>query len=225
MADQTRPDIAYNVLELSIVAHKPTVETIAKINKTVSAINSRSVEINYNKLSSDKWTITVFSDVSLRGLPGKVHSAMGYLILLSEGYTPNVSSRCCVLSWKACKIKRIVTSTYDAETIALELGLEEAIVIKDQILKMTCFSENLIEIEGFVNCKDTYEAIISNKQFPKGSCLASLEIAKIKEMVEKKQIQRVNWVDTSHQLADILTKRGVVSEPIIKTLNNGSFYR
>ena len=107
----------------------------------------------------------------------------------------------------------------------MELGLEEAIVIKDQILKMTCFSENLIEIEGFVDCKDTYEAIISNKQFLKGSRLALLEIAKIKEMVEKKQIQRVNWVDTSHQLADILTKRGVVSEPIVKSLNSGSFYR
>ena len=146
-------------------------------------------------------------------------------LLLSEGYTRNVSSRCCVLSWKACKIKRIVTSTYDVETIALELGLEETIVIKDQLLKMTYFNENLIEIEGFVDCKDTYEAIISNKQFLKGSRLASLEIAKIKEMVKKKQIQRVNWVDTSHQLADILTKRGVMSKPIIKTLNSGSFYR
>ena len=131
---------------------------------------------------------------------------MGYSILLSEDYTPNVSSRCFVSSWNACKIKRIVNSTYDTETIALELGLEEAIVIIDQILKMTCFSENLIEIESFVDCKDTYEAIISNKQFPKGSRLASLEITKIKEMVEKKQIQRVNWVDTSHQLAEYLPR-------------------
>ena len=62
LADQTRPDIAYDVLKLSIVVHKPTV---AKINKTVTAINSRSVEINYNKLSSDKWVIRVFSDASL----------------------------------------------------------------------------------------------------------------------------------------------------------------
>ena len=44
LADQTRPDIAYDVLELSIVAHKPTVETIAKIRllqkSTVEALKS-----------------------------------------------------------------------------------------------------------------------------------------------------------------------------------------
>ena len=71
--------------------------------------------------------------------------------------------------------------------------------------------------------KETYEAIISNKQFQKGCRLASLGIAKIKERVKRKQVQRIYWVDTTHQQADILMKRGVVSEPIVRTLNNGSF--
>ena len=105
----------------------------------------------------------MFSDASLRGLSGKINSAMGYLIFLSDGYTPNEHSRCCILTWKSCKVKRVVTSTYDAETISLELGLEEAIVLKDQLVKMTGFSTDLIEIEAFVDCKDTYEAVISNK--------------------------------------------------------------
>ena len=119
----------------------------------------------------------------------------------------------------------MVTSTYDAETIALELALEEAIVIREQLLTMTCLSEDLVEIEAFVDCRDTYEAIVSNKQFPKGSRLASLEIAKIKEMLEQKKIERINWVDTAHQLVDILTKKGVVPDPLVKTLNSGRFYK
>ena len=57
---------------------------------------------------------------------------------------------------------------------------------------MTCLSQNLIEIEAFVDCKDTYEVIISNKQFPKGSHLALLEIAKIKEMVGYKEL--IGWI-------------------------------
>ena len=167
----------------------------------------------------------MFSDASLRGLSGKVNSAMGYFIFLSDGYSPNTKAKCCILAWKACKVKRVVTSTYDAETIALELGLEEAIVIKNQLIKMTGLDENLIRIEAFVDCKDTYEAIISHKQFPKGSRLASIEVAKIKEMLELKQVYRVSWVDTEHQLADILTKRGVGAEPILKTLVQGRFFR
>ena len=47
-----------------------------------------------------------------------------------------------------CKVKRVVTSTYDAETIALELGLEESIIIKDQLIKMTGLSAELILIEA-----------------------------------------------------------------------------
>ena len=198
LSDQPRPDIAYHLLELSIGAHNPNVGMISLINKTVTAIKSRNVEIRYGKLEGDTWYITVFSDASLRGLSGKVHSAMGYLIFLSDGYVPNESSKCCILAWKSCKVKRVGTSTYDAETISLELGLEEAIVIKDQLVKMTGFDTNLINIEAFVDCKDTYEAIISNKKFPKGSRLASLEVAKIKEMLEMKQIQQISWVDTSH---------------------------
>ena len=150
---------------------------------------------------------------------------MGYLIFLSEGYTPNRSSNCCVLTWKSCKVKRVVTSTYDAETISLELGLEEAIVIKEQLIKLTGFEEDLIRVEAYVDCRDTYEAIMSNKQFPKGSRLASIEVAKIKEMLEKKQIHQVSWIDTAHQMADILTKRGVGSETLVNTINNGSFYK
>ena len=195
------------------------------INKTVTMVNSRSVEIRYRKLEGDRWFLTVFTDASLRGLCGKLHSAMGYLIFLSEGYTPNRSSNCCVLTWKSCKVKRVVTSTYDAETISLELGLEEAIVIKEQLIKLTGFEEDLIRVEAYVDCRDTYEAIMSNKQFPKGSRLASIEVAKIKEMLEKKQIHQVSWIDTAHQMADILTKRGVGSETLVNTINNGSFYK
>ena len=171
----------------------------------MTAVNNRSVEIKYSKLEHDIWYLTVFSDASLRGLSGKVNSAMGYLIFLSDGYNPNKNSKCCILTWKSCKVKRVVTSTFDAETIALELGLEEAIVIKDQLIKMTNLDERLIKIEAFVDCRDTYEAVISHKQFPKGSRLASLEVAKLKEMLETGQVDRISWLDSEHQLADVLT--------------------
>ena len=163
----------------------------------------------------------VFSDTSLRGLPGKVNSAMGYLIFLSEGFNPGRKSKCCILSWKSRKVKRVVTSTYDAETIALELGLEESIIIKDQLMKMTGLSAELILIEAYIDCRDTYEAVVSNKQFPKGSRLASLEIAKIKEMLERESVHRISWIDTTQQLADILTKKGVAADPLVQTLNKG----
>ena len=49
LSDQTRPDIAYDLIELSIKAHKPTVGMVSLEKKTVTAVNSRNVEICYRK--------------------------------------------------------------------------------------------------------------------------------------------------------------------------------
>ena len=48
----------------------------------------------------------------------------------------------------------------------------------------TGLGEDLIRIEVFVDCKDTCVAIVSNKKFLKGGRLTSLEVAKMKEMIE-----------------------------------------
>ena len=66
---------------------------------------------------------------------------------------------------------------------------------------------------------------MSNKKFPKGSRLASIEVAKIKEMIENKQVSKVSWVDTDHQMADVLTKRGVGAEVLVNTIKDGRFYK
>ena len=66
---------------------------------------------------------------------------------------------------------------------------------------------------------------MSNKKFPKGSRLASIQIAKIKEMTENKQVSKVSWVDTYHQMADVLTKRGVGAEVLVNTIKDGRFYK
>ena len=58
------------------------------------------------------------------------------------------------------------------------------------------------------DCNDTVESVYSTKQNPKGGRIL-VEIAKIKEAIERKEIERVKWVPTQSMLADVLTKRGV----------------
>ena len=65
---------------MSIGAHEPIVGMISQINKVVPAVNGRNVELKHSKLEQDKWYISVFSGASLRGLPGKIQSAMGYIV-------------------------------------------------------------------------------------------------------------------------------------------------
>ena len=225
LTDQCRPDIAYSQLELSIAAHSPTYDTVKLINKVVAQVKNRGYWLRFNKLKTNKWYLTVFSDASLKGLPDKTSSAMGYIVLLSEGFKPGHRNAANVLSWKSCKTRRIVASTYDGETLSLSTALEEAIFIKEQLIRMLGIGHKEILIEAYCDCNDTIAAITANKPLPtKNNRLAALEIARIKEMQELKMVDTVNWCPSGQQLADTLTKRGASSEALIHTLAKGKFF-
>ena len=225
LADQCRPDIAYLLLELSIQAHAPTYDTVKMANKVVAQVKNRAYSLRFSKLQNKDWHITVFADASLKGLPDKTSSAMGYIIMLTDGFRPGNRAKVNVLSWKSCKTKRIVASTYDAETLALTTALEEAIFIRDQISKMVGLKEKDIRIEAFSDCNDTVEAVLANKPLPnRNSRLAALEIARIKEMRELEMLHSINWVPTTLMLADALTKKGVNIEQLVETISQGRFY-
>ena len=225
LADQSRPDIAYNLLELSIQSHSPTYDTVKLINKTVAQVMNRDYQIKFNKLRSRQWYISVFSDASLKGLPDKTSSAMGYVILLSEGFKAGERRACNILSWKSCKTKRITASTYDAETLSLSTALEEAVFIKELMTRMLGTGQEEILIEAWCDCNDSVSAIIANKPLTnQNNRLAALEIARIKEMRELKMIDSINWCPSVHQLADVLTKRGASNEAIIHTAEQGKFF-
>ena len=225
LADQSRPDIAYNLLELSIQSHNPTYDTIKLINKTVAQVKNRDYHLKFSKLESQQWYISVFADASLKGLPDKISSAMGYVILLSEGFKPGERKAANVLSWKSCKTRRIVASTYDAETLSLSTALEEGIFIKEQMTRMLGIGQEDILVEAWCDCNDTVAAIIANKPLPnQNNRLAALEIARIKEMKELKMIDSVNWCPSVQQLADVMTKRGASQESLIHTVEKGKFF-
>ena len=196
------------------------------LNKTMALVKNKPYSIRYSKLESSNWKISVFADASLKGLPDKISSAMGYIILLSDGFKPGANGKVNVLSWRACKTRRIVASTYDAETLALTTAMEEAIFLRDMLCKMLNIEEQQIGIEAFCDCNDTVEAVLANKPLPnKNSRLAALEIARIKEMRELGMLQDLYWIPSGFQLADAFTKKGVNLEPLVETLHRGRFYK
>ena len=83
--------------------------------------------------------------------------------------------------------------------------------------------ESMIKVEAFCDCNDTVEAIRSTKQNNK-SVLVQADIAKIKQLVERKQVNTINWIPTQHQLADCLTKRGAATTAIEQTVVKGKFF-
>ena len=153
-----------------------------------------------------------------------IGSAMGYMILLTEGFREGSGTKANVLSWRSVKTKRIVASTYDAETLALTTALEEAVFIREQLCKMLNLEEDVIKIEAFCDCRDTCAAVNANKPMPnQNSRLAALEVARIIEMKQLGMLYDLKWISTKIQMADCLTKRGACVENMVKTISRGEF--
>ena len=159
LCDQTRPDISYKELELSIRQRKATYKDVKNANQIVTQLRSNPYWIKYVKIPGDRWFITVFADASLKGLPGSIESAFGYIILISGGYQFGERNKACVVTWKSGKVNRVVTSTYEAEAIALTQAAEEALAIKRQVIGLTGIPDDLIEIELYCDNHDVISSI------------------------------------------------------------------
>ena len=76
--------------------------------------------------------MSLFVEASLKGLPEKIELAYRWLLLLGEQYKPGTNSIVMPIDWSSGKLNRIVTSTYEAQSIALTVAAEEAIQLKKE---------------------------------------------------------------------------------------------
>ena len=222
LTDQTRPDCAYDELELSMIVNKATVKDLSKANKMFRKMKFDRVKLIYQKVGRiQDIKITLFTDASFGNLPDGMSSAGGHIIFLSTGYEPGVPSPCCPITWLSGKLKRKVTNTMEAETLALREGLEEAIVVQSKMAEMLNCAPKNIRIEAFTDNDDCHKAIYSSKQMLKGRMLIDMGV--IKDMVDTREVESVQWIDKNYQLADALTKTGASTKSLLYVLNTGHF--
>ena len=87
-------------------------------------------------------------------------------------------------------------------------GLETAFYL-GCILTETIYQnnrENVMPIESLIDNKSLFDSIHSMKLT--NDKRLRVDLATIKEMMEKKELCKVQWIPTSHQLSDCLTKKG-----------------
>ena len=84
MASQSRPDIAYDVCELSTALKHATVKNILDaINKVIEKLKSDSLVLKFQCINEENVKFLVYSDSSFGNLPDG-SSQGGYTILLAD---------------------------------------------------------------------------------------------------------------------------------------------
>ncbi|CAL4101841.1 unnamed protein product, partial [Meganyctiphanes norvegica] len=201
LGSQTRPDCSFDVLELSTSLKHPLREDMFRANKTLKKLKLEESSILFPDLGDPKlMKLVVFSDASHANLPDGYSSAGGYIIFLVGN-----NKRSCPLAWEAKKIRRVVKSTLAAETLALVEAVDMAYYLE-------CFIDNKSLWENAHSTKGVSERRLR------------IDIAAIKEMLERKEISAIKWVETSHQLSDCFTKKGVHVRKLLEILKSGNLY-
>ena len=76
-----------------------------------------------------------------------------------------------------------------------------------------------IKIECYTDNHQLYDSVYSIRPM-QGKRWT--EIALLREMIKKKEITKINWIENKYQIADCLTKYGASSEKLLNTLKTKS---
>ena len=173
-------------------------------------------DLVYPRLGSfNLFQLKVFSDASWGNLSDKVLSAKGNLVFLSVG--ENV----CPLSWISNKVRRKVSSTLSAETLALNDTLDDAVYLKHLISEIyhDNVRESKIPILAYIDNKSLDEILRSTKQVQEKRF--RIDIAEVQRMLESKEINEISWISSKDNLADGLTKRGIDTSVLLQCISTG----
>ena len=217
LANQTRPDIAYDVCQLSVRYNNAQVLDIMNANKTIKKVKYNKLILKYPKLmfNNGKVILKVFSDASHNNLPNG-GSQGGYVIFLCD-YLDNAS----LIQWQSKRIRRVAKITLAAECLALEDAVDAAFYLKCVTMELLGLTPENIKLRCYIDNKSLYDNLHSTTNVKEEKRLV-LDIALLKEMMAKEEITRVDLVDTKEQLADCLTKQGASSELLRGVLASGN---
>lgn len=162
--------------------------------------------------------ILVFTDASLGNINDGTGSVGAHIIWLvdSEG-------NCCPITWQANKIKRVVRSTIAAEALSLLEGLEASYYYRKMIENMLGLAHKTIDISAYTDNKSVVEAVYSTKMVDDKRL--RVDIAAIRELLQRNEISDIRWCPGSAQLADCMTKQGSPGYYLLEVLQCGKMIR
>ena len=217
LVQQSRPDLAFASMSLSMCQRNPSLNDLKLANKTIELAKAQHFITKYNKLKSKpNLELWAFCDAAFALLEDKTKSSLGRVIFVIDKNTLNTY----ILGWKAGVISRVVHEVFTAECISLTECVDEVIYFQKILTQLLgrkipsrIFTDNRSLKDSIYSC--TPVKIKSQR----------MAIFGIKGLIEDGIIDSIAWVNTKLQIADALTKRGVKIDLIKNLFSNGKISR
>ena len=126
LSEVSRPDLAFDTLDMASFTKDATVKQAQRLNKVVRKASELDNEILYSKIGDETdLKILAISDAALNKRENKTQSIMGKSVFLSN----LAETKVCPIVLKSKTIQTVCRSAKDAETRGFEKTAEEAIYI------------------------------------------------------------------------------------------------
>ena len=208
VANQTRPDICFDVCQASVNTANENNSTVKLINKCIKKLNNEQHSIKFVPLNLKKASLVSFADASFANLQNGA-SQGGFVIFLES------ENRVIPLAWQSRKIRRVVKSTLSAETMALMEGAEHCFLLKTMLKEIL---NTDVPISVKTDSKSLYDALLTSNTLEDKRL--KVDICVVRDYIKKEEIKEVCWIPTEQQLADCLTKSGANPAKLLKVLDS-----
>jgi hypothetical protein len=223
LSETTRPDLSFNVLEMSYKNREAKIEDIKKMNKVIKYAKSEPSEVLFRKVGEFKdLKILAVSDGAYLRLEDKTKSVAGRMIFLS-----NLNeTRVCPLMWKSKSIPTVCKSAKAAETRAADKAFDDAIFCARTVCEIYtgCRGENQIPVTILTDSQSLLDSVDSTKQVEEKLIRPLVQF--MKDAKSCKWVDEFRWVDTDQCVADMLNKPGSkLVEKVRRVMKTGEMFR
>ena len=125
-----------------------------------------------------------------------------------------------MLSWRGRKLKRVVTSSSAAETLALNDGVSEVIFIKSLLGEFFGIDDvTKVPVHLYTDSRNVQKSVNSTALVDDPRLRT--EIAVLKESLEKGEVSALKRVESKAMIANCLTKQGASAKGLLQVIQTG----
>ena len=198
ISTHSRPDISFDVYELSTQIKRATIEDLLRLNKVIERVTQDCLRVLFPQIeSSEKCQMECYSDASFGNLTDSGSQGAFVIFLRDE------TGKRCHLLWQTKKIRCGVKLTLSAKTLALLDCAEAAVYI---FILCEVFGCRALKINCLVGNKSLVDALQSFNSIEDKRL--RIDMAVLRCMLDNVEISKVSWIASPQQLADCLTKKG-----------------
>ena len=212
----TRPDLLFHQVECSTKFVSGKVEDMKRAAKAMRNITAHKSIISYKSLGEVAgWSIELATDASWQNLNGTDSTEAG-LVMIRGGNTA------APVLWWSNKIKRVCRSAMEAETMALNTGIDQAIFVKQVMEELLALPEDSIPLKAMVDNQDCHAIAHANVAAKERRLRA--EVGRIKEALRRGNVSELVLVKGPKQLANAMTKRTADATELLRIFQTGERY-